>query len=139
MPFVFTADGDIVDDPLFYNGKLSWPADDEHIRIGYTNEVQFIDRQMVQIFTTILSKSNTPPIVIIHGDHGLMGENRYEILNAYYLPGAGSKQLYPTISPVNSFRLIFDTYFGTQYGLVEDVSFSDKGEIVSEASPGCLP
>ncbi len=139
VPFVFTADGDIVDDPLFYNGKLSWPSDDEHRRIGYTNEVQFIDSQMLQIFTTILAKSKTPPIVIIHGDHGLMGENRFEILNAYYLPGTGTEQLYPTITPVNSFRIIFDTYFGTDYGLVKDTGISDNGEIVPETSKDCLP
>jgi hypothetical protein len=138
VPFVFNPDGSIVDDPLFYNGKLSWPGDDLHRTIGYTNEVQFIDQQMVQIFTTILSKSKTPPIVVIHGDHGLMGSNRYEILNAYYLPGDGKTKLYPTISPVNSFRVIFDTYFGEHFGLINDTSISDTGGIVPETSPECL-
>jgi len=139
VPFVFNPDGSIVTDPLFYNGKLSWPGDDEHRKIGYGNQVQFIDQQMVAIFSTILAESKTPPIVVINGDHGLMGPNRYEILNAYYLPGDGAKQLYPTISPVNSFRLIFDTYFGTHYGLLDDYSLSDAGAILPETSPDCLP
>lgn len=139
VPFVFNPDGSLVDDPRFYDGELDWPSDDEHRRIGYNNEVEFIDRQMVQIFTTILAKSKTPPIVIIHGDHGLRNENRYEILNAYYLPGDGSAKLYPTISPVNSFRVVFDTYFGSHFGLVTDVSLGDNGKVVPETSPDCLP
>jgi len=45
---------------------------------------------------------------------------RMGILNAYRFPGAGSKSLYPSITPVNSFRLVFDTYFGTSLGLRPD-------------------
>lgn len=139
VPFVFNPDGSIVTDPLFYNGKLSWPGDDEHLRIGYTNEVEFIDRQMVEIFRTILAESKTPPIIVVNGDHGLQGDNRFEILNAYYLPDNGDKHLYPKITPVNSFRVVFDTYFGTSFGLTKDVSLKDAGEVVPETSPDCLP
>jgi hypothetical protein len=42
------------------------------------------------------------------------------ILNAYYLPGVDSSVLYPTISPVNSFRVVFNTYFGTNLPLLPD-------------------
>ena len=31
--------------------------------------------------------------------------------------------LYPTITPVNSFRMIFNGYFGQNLPLLEDVSF----------------
>jgi len=47
---------------------------------------------------------------------------RQWILNAYYLPGQQDR-LYPTISPVNSFRVIFDAYFGGKYDMLEDVSY----------------
>jgi hypothetical protein len=53
-------------------------------------------------------------------------------LNAYYLPpepdqsGAMNIEpagyLYQDISPVNSFRLIFDAYCSCYYGLLEDLS-----------------
>ena len=46
------------------------------------------------------------------------------ILNAYYLPGVDSSLLYPSITPVNSFRLAFDLYFGTHLGLLPDVSYT---------------
>lgn len=138
VPFVFDSQGEVVTDPAFYNGKKSWPSDDEHLRQGYTNEIAFIDQTMVNIFESILDKSNTPPIIVLHGDHGLKGDNRYKILNAYYLPSEGSSNLYPTISPVNSFRVIFDTYFGTNYGLTSDTSYTETGEILPETSPACL-
>ena len=125
VPFVYTPDGSVVSDPLFYNGKLSWPGDDQHRVLGYSNQVQFIDRKIVEIVKTILEQSKTPPIIVIHADHGLLGANRYEILNAYYLPEDGAKSLYPSITPVNSFRIIFDNYFGGTYSLLPDVSYNE--------------
>jgi len=139
VPFVFSPDGSVVSDPLFYNGKLSWPGDDQHRILGYSNQVQFIDRKIVDIVKTILAQSKTPPIIVIHGDHGLLDANRYEIINAYYLPGERSKSLYPTITPVNSFRIIFDKYFGTDYELLPDISYNESGQPVPETSLSCLP
>jgi len=31
--------------------------------------------------------------------------------------------LYPTISPVNTFRLVFNKYFGGKYDMLKDVSY----------------
>jgi hypothetical protein len=138
VPFVFSPDGSIVSDPLFYNGKLSWPADEQHLIQGYSNQVEYVDREIVGIVKTILAQSKTPPIIVIHGDHGLLDANRYEIINAYYLPGDGSKSLYSTISPVNSFRIIFDKYFGTDYSLLPDTSYNESGQPVLETSPACV-
>jgi hypothetical protein len=137
VPFIFSPDGSIVSDPLFYNGKLSWPGDDEHLILGYANQVEYIDRKIVEVVKTILAQSKTPPIIVIQGDHGLLDANRNEILNAYYLPGDGAKNLYPSITPVNSFRIIFDTYFGTHYDLLPDISYDQTGRPVPETSPGC--
>jgi hypothetical protein len=138
VPFVFSKDGNIVTDPLFYNGKLSWPGDDEHLKLGYANQVEYIDRKIVEIVKTILAQSKTPPIIIIHGDHGLLDTNRTEILNAYYLPGDGSLSLYPGITPVNSFRVIFNSYFGTDYPILPDISYNQSGQPVPETSPACI-
>ena len=37
---------------------------------------------------------------------------------------AGLPAPYPTISSVNTFRLLFDHYFGTQLGMLPDRSFA---------------
>jgi hypothetical protein len=45
------------------------------------------------------------------------------ILNAYYLPGTGQAGLYPSITPVNSFRVVFNAYFGTDLPILPDRSY----------------
>jgi hypothetical protein len=47
----------------------------------------------------------------------------FSILNAYYLPGCDYSQLYDSISPVNTFRVILNHYFGTEFELLKDESF----------------
>ena len=52
------------------------------------------------------------------------------ILNALYLPGgeagsgSGSGGLHPAITPVNTFRIVFNEYFGADFELLEDRSFT---------------
>jgi hypothetical protein len=74
---------------------------------------------------TILAESEVPPVIIIQGDHGPWlqpTDKRMRILAALYLPGH-EEQLYPTITPVNFFRVVFNSYFGGDYELLEDVSY----------------
>lgn len=58
-----------------------------------------------------------------------------KILNAYFLPGDRTTSLYPTITPVNSFGIIFNKCFGTAYALVPDVSYNQPGQPVPETYP----
>jgi hypothetical protein len=45
------------------------------------------------------------------------------IPNAHYLPEATHPQLYPSITPVNSFRLVFDEYFNAGLALLPDRTY----------------
>lgn len=125
-PFVFDAEGNYV--------EILNPQD------GYANEVQYINQRILEIVHTILEQSETPPVIVIQGDHGWEMHNRTKNLNAYYLPGDGAEKIYPTITPVNTFRVILDTYFGGQYGLIEDRSnYSEPGDIYNfrPVAPSC--
>ena len=42
------------------------------------------------------------------------------VLNAVYLPNNGEALLYDSISPANTFRVIFNHYFDTNFDLLED-------------------
>ena len=136
-PFVFDKNGGVNQDPGYYSGEKSGPVNEEYMINGYVGQVQFINKAIVDVLGKILEESQTQPIIIMNGDHGLKGDNRHQIFNAYYLPGDIQQNIYPAISPVNSFRLVFDTYYGTSLGFLEDISFNDEGNIVSETSPLC--
>jgi hypothetical protein len=140
QPFIFAPDGSLMDDPRYYDGEEALPADASYIDQGYINQVMFVDQTIVEIVRTIIAESHTPPIIIIQGDHGWRDDNRYEILNAYYLPGVSGDDtaLYDTISPVNSFRVIFNTYFAAGQPLLEDISLDKNYQSIPETSPACV-
>jgi hypothetical protein len=98
------------------------------VRPGYGEQLTYIDQRIIPIIETILKKSKTPPIIILQGDHGRDMEDRMQILNAYYLPNGGKQKIYSTITPVNSFRVIFDYYFNGDYPFLDDVSYFSSDE-----------
>ena len=104
-------------------------------RQRYVDQVQFVNKKARAAVEAILSSATVPPIIIIQADHGpkttkewgkptrtLFRENM-RILDAYYLPGDGKSRLYDSITPVNTFRTIFNCYFNTDYKLLPDRSY----------------
>jgi hypothetical protein len=120
-PYSFMADGTAVADPDVFS-LLDYSTHKD----GYRNQVTFVNRRVLEAVTAILGGSDVEPIIILQGDHGATGatqEDRMKILNAYYLPGGGGEAVYPEISPVNSFRVVFNEYFGAHLALLEDRSY----------------
>jgi hypothetical protein len=138
IPFLFEPDGSPVIDPGYYSGNLLEPIDHDYLLRGYTNQVQFIDSRIIEVARQILENSPTPPIIVIQGDHGLENDNQLVILNAFYLPGEDRQALYSSITPVNSFRVIFNSYFGGSYELLPDISYSKTGAAIPETYPQCI-
>jgi len=122
-PFVFGPDGEYTDPADFWNEKKQYPKD--LFARGYQNQLTFLNQKVLEAVDTLIAESDTPPIIILQGDHGpwlQSNDKRMWILNAYYLPNH-DQGLYPTISPVNSFRYIFDEYFKGNYDMLPDVSY----------------
>jgi hypothetical protein len=95
----------------------------------YRDQAFYVSTRMAEIVLKIIANSTVPPIIVIQGDHGptvaSRPRSRMSNLNVYFLPGA-EKSLYPTITPVNTFRVIFNHYFGQDLQLLKDVSlYSD--------------
>lgn len=111
-PYVLAADGSF----------RVWPEEQKHE--GYLAAVTYLDGRIAQVVEEIRTQSDPAPIIIIQGDHGIDGQTRLEVLNALSLPCAGQPMLYPTLSSVNTFRVVFDACFGEQNGLLEDISYS---------------
>src|SRR3989338_8082428 len=139
-PYVFGPNGEKVENPkLQLSGDNYWKFK-EH----YVNQVIFTNKKIMALVEAILKTEKNPTIIIRQGDHGpasegegtkglsllkhILVKERMKIFNAYYLPVDGNKLLYKSITPVNSFRLIFSHYFGADYPLLEDESYFSTEE-----------
>jgi len=126
-PYVFGPNGEYVgNDERLNGGPYRDPVDEAAYHEGYTNHLRYLNSVLPQILNQIISQSETEPIIIIQGDHGFWGDadKRLPILNAYYLPEKDvSGLLYPTITPVNSFRVILNTYFNGEFDLLPDENY----------------
>lgn len=123
-PFVFNPDGSASWDNYF-DEHTGEKGANVNVSEGYIKNIQFINNQIIEIIQYLLENSDPDPVIIVQGDHSLNKENRYPILNAYYFPDKDYQSLYSSISPVNSFRVIFDKYFGAKLPLLEDLSIKN--------------
>ena len=124
QPFLFQPDGSFTTDPSFFSASFDFPVDEEHYLQGYRNGVEFINQRLPAILRSIIDASEEPPVIILQADHGQRGRNRMMILNAYLFPDQSYEELYPSITPVNTFRIIFNKYLGKDYSLLDDVSWN---------------
>ena len=145
-PFVFGRNGEFVShtkayilgDALEFAGTENGTRE-EYIQ-GYTDQMTYINSMVLGTVKTILAESETPPIIIIQGDHGPGAyldwnsrehtnvRERFSILNAYYFAGREPEatSLYPSISPVNTFRVVLNDFFGSDLELLPDKSYFSR-------------
>lgn len=139
-PFVFGANGEALDtDTIFsiLDGDRLHGGDEAAVRAyltGYRNQLAFLNTKILDAVGAILEKSAEPPIIVLQGDHGSRAYMDFDhpeasyfkenlaILNAYFLPRSAPGFVYPRISPVNTFRGIFRTYFGADLEALPDRS-----------------
>jgi hypothetical protein len=112
-------------------------VDHEDTKEKYLGQLIFANNKIITMVDKILESNSSPPIIIIQSDHGpstpftrkpfngdvQFKRDRMRNLNAYLLPGRDGEILYETISPVNTFRVIFNLYFNADYKLLEDKSY----------------
>ncbi|MBN2494834.1 MAG: hypothetical protein JXR96_09615 [Deltaproteobacteria bacterium] len=140
-PFVFGPDGEARTPRHIYcheEARILMRSGDmspEEYQQGYRDQVTFISKRVLEIVDGILSRSASPPVILLQADHGsgfmLNQESledtdlkeRFSIFSAYYLPDGARRYVYPSISPVNSFRLVFKHYFGADLHRLADRSF----------------
>lgn len=133
--------------PFIFNSKgEKLPVPIEHLMIDdpfdppqYIEQVKFAESIMKPLIHD-LANQNPKPIIILQSDHGPATvpitttsssraekqkyiNSRMRILNAYFLPPGGSKIPYQSITPINTFRLILNSYFGTNLSMLPDESF----------------
>ncbi len=142
LPYVFNADGSYPTPQQQASRTETQKAEEQ---LDYTNG------QIRRLVTQLLSvPTDRQPIIIIQSDEGPYPdayaadennfnwdtatpnqlETKFGILNAMFLPGdppPGAPAPYHSISPWNTFQLLFDRYFGTAIPLMPDLSYSSAG------------
>ena len=133
-PYVFGPNGEVVD----YDYTFGETAKKDYLNKSpnlqaYLDQSTYLTKLLKETVTTILERSDNS-IIIIQSDTGpdITFSNltdaqhklgRMSIFNAYYFPEQKYDLLHDEITPINSFRVIFDSYFGTNYELLNDEVF----------------
>jgi hypothetical protein len=139
LPFIFDAKGHFLDN----DGR------DEHSEAyNYVQQLRYANTLTEHLIDSLLSgyPVDAKPIIVLQSDEGPYDglddgtnatdeelEQHLGILNAYYFPRVSDTRLYPRITPVNSFRLVLDDYFGANLPLLPDRNyvFADRSHIYS--------
>ncbi len=131
LPHAYDVDGNVL---------LEFPP----YKPGWRQMTDFVNRRLLAVVDAI-QQHEPNSVIIIEGDHGprttwqstfsnelLPWEGPWEEyvrdrcanLSTFYFPDRQyDGLLYPEITPVNTFRVIFNKYFGTQLDLLEDVTY----------------
>ena len=132
-PYLFKADGTPQSKGPVYAGDR-WTNDAKQ---AYLEQLRYTEKEMEPVIDQIIANSKSCPIIVLQSDHGTEStglltnphptdaflKERFGILNAYLLPEEKRPRLYDKISPVNSFRLILNSYFNFHLPLLEDRSY----------------
>ncbi len=124
-PYIFGRNGEQV--------SANFETTDYGAEDQYVDQVVFVNKKLQEVVDALLSGPGNPPVIVIQGDHGTafagddftesVYKERMRIFNAYHLPDGGNDLLYESVTPVNTFRIIFNRYFGADYELLDDTSW----------------
>jgi hypothetical protein len=99
---------------------------------AYVEQIKFCNSEVQKWIEKIDQAKGEKPVIILQADHGtyypMKSDDAYynevmRILNAYRFAGDKNPTYYPTITPVNSFRVLFNDYFGAGMPLLKDQSW----------------
>jgi len=89
--------------------------------------LQYSNKRLLELVDEILKRSATPPVILLLGDHGFRNsekktDGKYDFvnLNATYFPNRNYSGIYDSISNVNQFRVVFNTFFNQRLPLLKD-------------------
>ena len=134
-PYVFTAEGNPVP-----GAEFEFADEGIDKRKKYLDQLIFISKQILPVVQNIIQNSSSPPIIILQADHGpgstfgkreewqknyspLALRERSGILYAVYFPNKNYSQFYPSITPINTFRILFNVFFNENLELLPDKTF----------------
>lgn len=133
-PFVFGPNGEEVPHTDAYTLREGVFQGDRAIYIQrYIDQLRYLNTRTMQAVEAILGDAERPAIIVVQSDHGSDAssigdepspipypQERMSNFMAIRLPGCPSEGLYPSITPVNLFRVIFDACYGADFEWLPD-------------------
>jgi hypothetical protein len=141
-PYVFDRDG-------------SFMSTDEQAGMGtaevFDRQLDYTNTRLREILGDLLAlPEDERPIIILQADEGPYPDNynatrdsypwasatpdeleiKYGIINAWYLPGGEDLGLYPTMTSINTFPVLFDRYFGLDYPTLPDRAYTSTSWVL---------
>lgn len=107
----------------------------EEYKKNYISQLKEINKLILKMVDRILIKMERETIIILQSDHGpglfLNWENptaktfseRLPIFNAYFFSNDKKIQVDESITPVNTFRVLFNNYFNCKYEILDNKSY----------------
>lgn len=133
-PYVFDENGEFTGQTgTFRLDKNDFDPDVQ--KTMYLAQLKYVNKRITKAIDEILANSDQKPVIIIQSDHGIRwnlgktpdtGRNKdihYAIINALHLPGFDYSRLDNNITPVNTFRFIFNNYFGTEFEIFDNKNY----------------
>lgn len=119
-PFYFDRNGNYTDQySVIYNYKNE--------KRPYFEQLLYTNRWIDSLAKAASQSFPRPRVVIIEGDHGFreevpqpVREMHFMNLNTFYFSDRDYSSLYDSISPVNTFRVVFNKYFNAGLPLLTD-------------------
>jgi len=105
------------------------PLNEEENREKYIQLVNLSNKTIKNIIDSILLNAKRPVVIIIQGDHGYLfrdtskKELEFANLNTMYFSTQNYSMLHDSLSNVNTFRIILNTFFKKKYPLLKDTSY----------------
>jgi hypothetical protein len=90
----------------------------------YIEYLKYTNGKLLELVDDILATSPAPPVIILLGDHGfqIKTDHTYDFmnLNAVYFPDRNYSGFYDSITNVNQFRVVLNTFSGQHFPLLKD-------------------
>ncbi len=119
-------------DPYIYDstGNLLMPEQQKRGTsiFKYQQQLYYADKLIKELVTHIQTNNRKNTVIIIAGDHGYRyytnpGQDyMYRNMISLYFPDSNYQSLYPTMSSVNTFRIVLNKYFEANLPLLKDTS-----------------
>ena len=101
-------------------------------RKKYAGYIAYTNQKVIAIIDSLFNKGAQKGILIFQSDHGIddldfrKRKDAFRNFSAIHFPDNNQEQLYDSMSNVNTFRIIFNKYFGQKLSLLPDSSIYVK-------------